>query len=79
MGSVPQGSVLGQILSSIMTRHGIKCTLSKIMEDTKLRGADDMLNRRDAIQREVEGLQRWAHVNLLELNKILCLDHGNHQ
>jgi len=36
---------------------------------------DDILNRRDANQRDVDGFQEWAHVNLLKLNKILRMGH----
>ncbi|GAB0176144.1 cAMP-dependent protein kinase inhibitor alpha [Grus japonensis] len=50
---------------------GIECTLSKFA-NTKLCGAVNMLEGRDAIQRDLDRLKRWACVNLVKLNKAKC-------
>lgn len=51
------------------TDSGTESTLSKLAADTKLRGAFDKLEGRDAIQRDPDTLDMGACANLRKFNK----------
>ncbi|KAK4827161.1 LOW QUALITY PROTEIN: hypothetical protein QYF61_015115, partial [Mycteria americana] len=50
----------------------IECTLSKLAGGTKLSGALDMPEGKDAIQRDHDRLEEWVHVNLMKFSKAKC-------
>lgn len=55
-------------LSNVFLRDvdsGTEYTLSKFSSDTKPCGVTETLEGRDAVQRDLDRLKRWAHVNLM--------------
>ncbi|GAB0191638.1 triadin [Grus japonensis] len=78
---VPQGSVLGLMLFNIFVSDmdsGIECTLSKFANDTKLCDAVDTLEGRDAVERDLNRLERlgreWMESNPVEKDLGMLVD-----
>jgi len=59
-------------LSATWTVSGIECTIIKLGNDTKLCGALNTLEGKDAIQRDPDRLERWTCANLFKVNKAKC-------
>jgi len=75
MSSISQGLVLGLALFNIFVGSmdsETECTLIKFASDSKLCGAVNTLEGVDAIQRDLDRLEKWAHVNLMKFNKAKC-------
>ena len=72
---IPQGSVLEVVLFNTFVGNidsGIECTLSKFADGTNLSSTVNMLEGRDAIRRDLDRLERWAHAHFMNFNKARC-------
>ncbi|PKU42632.1 rna-directed dna polymerase from mobile element jockey-like [Limosa lapponica baueri] len=70
---VPQESVLALALFNIFVGDsGIECTLRKFADDTKLCGMVNTLQGRDAIQVDLDRLEKWPCANLMKFNQAKC-------
>ena len=71
----PRGLSWGAVLFTIFVNDiesRIRSTPSRFGGDTKLAGSVDMLAGRDAIQRDLDMLKKWAQDNIIRFNKAKC-------
>ena len=79
--NVSQDALLGLVFFNVFINDldsGIEYTLSKLVNDTKLSDVTDITERTDDIQKELNKLENWGHVNQIKFNmvkyKVLHLD-----
>ncbi|KAJ7419007.1 hypothetical protein WISP_56094 [Willisornis vidua] len=81
---VPRAQCWGQFLYRVIINNldkGIKASLSRFANSTKLDGRIDLLEGRKAVQKNLDRLDRWAKTNVMRFNKAKCcilpLGHNN--
>lgn len=65
------GSILLPILAKILVNalcDGTQCTIHNSTDDLKLGGVVDMPNGCAALQRDLNGLEKWVNRKLMEFN-----------
>ena len=75
-----RGSILRPVLFNIIT-NDIYSGISMSVDYTNLGGAADKMEGKDTVQRDLDKLEKWAHVNLTKFSKskgkVLYLGWGN--
>lgn len=69
---VPQRSILEPMSFRTFVDNmdsGIEYNLIRFADDTKLRGADNMLEGME-VQRDLNSLERWTFANLVKFNRV---------
>jgi len=72
---VLQGLILGpELFNSFISDldDGIKCTLMKFANDSKLSREEDTLEGRPTLQEDLDRQEEWANKSLIKFNKDKC-------
>lgn len=75
---------MGTVLFNIFIRNldeGIECTLHEFVDDTKLASTVDLLDCREALQKDLDMLNQWSESSCVTSNKgkrwVLLLRYNN--